>query len=122
ELFQTGISIAPVTNLLYYDNIYTERYMGLPSENMENYIKGSAFNYAKNLKGNLMLIHGTADDNVHYSNAELLINELIKYNKKFSFMSYPNRSHSINEGPGTRKHLSMTYTDFLKANCAPGAK
>ena len=122
ELFQTGISIAPVTNLLYYDNVYTERYMGLPSENMEDFIRGSAVNYAKNLKGNLMLIHGTADDNVHYSNAELLINELIKYNKKFSFMAYPNRSHSISEGVGTRKHLSMIYTDFLKANCAPGVK
>ena len=122
EIFQTGISIAPVTNLLFYDNIYTERYMGLPSENMENYIKGSAYNYAKNLQGNLLLIHGTGDDNVHYDNAELLINELIKYNKKFSFMAYPNRSHSINEGAGTRKHLSMIYTDFLKANCPPGAR
>lgn len=122
DIFQTGISIAPVTNLLFYDNIYTERYMGLPSENMENYIKGSAVNYAKNLNGNLLLMHGTGDDNVQYDNAELLINELIKYNKKFSFMPYPNRSHSINEGAGTRKHLSLMYSDFLRANCAPGAK
>lgn len=122
DVFQTGISIAPVTSLFTYDNIYTERYMGLPSENMDNYIKGSALTYAKNLNGNLLLIHGTGDDNVHYSNAELLINELIKYKKNFSFMPYPNRDHSINDSPATREHLSMIYTDFLKKNCPPGAK
>jgi len=122
EIFQTGISIAAVTNLLYYDNIYTERYMGLPSENADGYRLGSAITYAKDLKGNLLVIHGTGDDNVHYSNAEALINELVKHNKTFSFMAYPNRSHSMAEGEGTWEHLSKLYTEFLKKHCPPGGK
>lgn len=122
DMFKTGISIAPVTNMLYYDNIYTERYMGLPSENMQDYIKGSAITHAKGLQGNLLLIHGSGDDNVHYSNSEALLNELIKYNKTFQFMEYPNRTHSIVEGEGTRSHLSKLYSEYLRAHCAPGAK
>ena len=122
EIYKTGISIAAVTNLLFYDNIYEERYMGLPQENMDNYIKGSPVYYAKNLKGNLLFIHGTGDDNVQYDNAEALLNELIKYNKTFQFMPYPNRTHSLSEGEGTRKHLSTLYSDFLRKNCPPGAR
>ncbi|HEX2393988.1 MAG TPA: DPP IV N-terminal domain-containing protein, partial [Bacteroidales bacterium] len=82
EIYKTGIAIAAVSNHLTYDNIYTERYMGLPQENMEDFIQGSPVTYAKNLKGNLLIVHGTGDDNVHYQNAEMLLNELIKYNKK----------------------------------------
>jgi dipeptidyl-peptidase-4 len=122
EIFKTGISIAAVGNQLFYDNIYQERYMGLPQENREDFVKGSPVSYAKNLQGNLLYIHGTGDDNVHYSNAEALINELIKYNKIFQFMAYPNRTHSIAEGEGTRKHLSTLYTSFLRKHCPPGAK
>ncbi len=122
DLFKTGIAIAAVTNQLFYDNIYQERYMGLPQENREDFINGSPVTYAKNLKGNLLYIHGTGDDNVHYSNAELLVNELIKYNKQFQYMAYPNRSHSISEGAGTFDHLSTLYTNYLKQNCPPGAK
>lgn len=122
DIFKTGIAIAAVTNLLFYDNIYEERYMGLPQENMENYIKGSAVNYAKNLQGNLLFIHGTGDDNVHYDNAELMLNELIKYGKQFQFMSYPNRSHGLREGQGTLKHLSNLYSDYLRKYCPPGPR
>lgn len=122
EIYKTGIAIAAVTNLLYYDNIYEERYMGLPQENLEDYVLGSPIHYAKNLKGNLLFIHGTGDDNVHYDNAEKMLNELIKYNKQFQFMAYPNRTHSISEGEGTSKHLSTLYTNYLRANCPPGAK
>lgn len=122
EIYKTGISIAAVTNLLFYDNIYEERYMGLPQENMENYIKGSPVHYAKNLKGNLLFIHGTGDDNVHYDNAEVMLNELIKYNKQFEFMAYPNRSHSISEGEGTSKHLSDLYSTYLRKYCPPGPR
>lgn len=122
DLFKTGVSIAPVTNLLYYDNVYQERYMGLPQENLQDFIKGSPITHAKGLKGNLLLIHGSGDDNVHYSNSEALINELVKYGKKFSFMEYPNRSHSISEGDGTWEHLSHLYTDFIRMHCPPGAK
>jgi dipeptidyl-peptidase-4 len=122
EIYKTGIAIASVTNELTYDNVYTERYMGLPQENMEDYEKGSPLYYAKNLKGNLLIIHGTGDDNVHYQNAEMLVNELIKYNKRFQIMPYPNRTHSISEGQGTFMHLRTTYTDFLKKNCPPGER
>jgi dipeptidyl-peptidase-4 len=122
NIFKTGISIAPVTNLLFYDNIYTERYMGLPQENMQDFIKGSPINHANGLKGNLLLVHGTGDDNVHYSNAEALINELIKYNKQFQFMPYPNRTHSISEGEGTFQHLSTLYSNYLRSHCKPGVK
>jgi dipeptidyl-peptidase 4 len=122
DLFQTGIAISAVTNQLFYDNIYQERYMGLPQENKEDFVNGSPVTYAKNLKGNLLYIHGTGDDNVHFSNAELLVNELIKYNKQFQYMAYPNRSHSISEGAGTFEHLSTLYTNYLRLHCPPGAK
>lgn len=122
EIYKTGISIAAVANQLTYDNIYQERYMGLPQENREDFIAGSPITYAKNLVGNLLYIHGTGDDNVHYQNADLLLNELIKYNKQFQFMAYPNRSHSIREGEGTREHLSTLYTNFLKLHCPPGGR
>lgn len=122
EIYKTGIAISAITNQLFYDNIYQERYMGLPQENKEDFIKGSPIYYAKNLQGNLLYIHGTGDDNVHYDNAELLLNELIKYNKLFQFMPYPNRTHSISEGEGTQRHLSTLYTNFLRKNCPGGAK
>jgi dipeptidyl-peptidase-4 len=96
--------------------------MGLPQENMQDFIDGSPVTHVKGLRGNLLYIHGTADDNVHYSNAELLVNELIKNKKQFEFMPYPNRSHSISEGEGTRAHLSEVYTRFLKKHCPPGAR
>ncbi len=122
EIYKTGISVAAVTNLLFYDNIYEERYMGLPQENMDAYVKGSPVYYAKNLQGNLLFIHGTGDDNVQYDNAEAMLNELIKYNKKFQFMPFPNRTHSLSEGEGTRKFLSTLYSDFLRKNCPLGPR
>jgi dipeptidyl-peptidase 4 len=122
EIFKTGIAIAAVANQLNYDNIYQERYMGLPQENREDFVKGSPISNAKGLQGKLLYIHGTGDDNVHYDNAEMLLNELIKYNKQFEFMAYPNRTHSISEGVGTSLHLATLYTNFLRKNCEPGAR
>lgn len=122
EIYKTGIAIAAVANQLTYDNIYQERFMGLPQENMADFVVGSPITYAKNLKGNLLYIHGTGDDNVHYQNAEMLINELVKYNKQFQIMPYPNRTHSISEGEGTGKHLSTLFTNYLKAYCPPGGR
>lgn len=122
DQYQTGISIAPVTSSLLYDNIYTERYMGLPQDNKDDYVRGAALTYAKNLKGNLLLIHGTGDDNVHYQNTEMLINELVKYKKSFQLMSYPNRTHSLSEGPGTFEHLSDLFTKYLREHCPPGGR
>jgi len=122
EIYKTGIAIAAITYLPTYDNIYEERYMGVPQENKEDFMMGSPIAYAKNLKGNLLYIHGTGDDNVHYNNAEMLLNELIKHNKQFQFMAYPNRSHNISEGAGTTTHLSTLYTEYLKKYCPPGGR
>ncbi len=122
DIYKTGIAIAPVANQLTYDNIYQERYMGIPQENKEDFIKGSPVTYAANLKGHLLLVHGTGDDNVHYQNSEMLINQLIKYNKVFQLMSYPNRTHAISEGEGTHQHLMSTFTEFLKRNCPGGGR
>lgn len=122
EIYKTGIAVAAVANQLTYDNIYQERYMGLPQENLEDIVQGSPVTHAKNLKGNLLYIHGTGDDNVHYNNAEMLVNELIKYNKQFQMMAYPNRTHGISEGEGTFEHLSTLFTTYLKEHCAPGPK
>lgn len=122
EIYKTGIAVAAVANQLTYDNIYQERYMGLPQENREDFVKGSPITYAKNLKGNLLYIHGTGDDNVHYSNAEMLINELVKHGKQFQLMVYPNRTHGISEGEGTFEHLSALYTNYLRTHCPPGGR
>lgn len=122
EIYKTGIAVAAVGNQLTYDNIYQERYMGLPQQNREDFVKGSPITYAKNLRGNLLYIHGTGDDNVHYANAEMLINELIKYNRQFQLMSYPNRTHAIREGAGTSLHLATLYTNYLRQYCPPGAR
>ncbi len=122
EIYSTGLAVAAVSNHLYYDNIYQERYMGLPSENEEEYKEGSPITYAKNLEGNLLIVHGTADDNVHYQNAEALINELIKHNKQFQIMPYPNRSHGIYEGRNTTRHLFTLLLNFLMDNTEPGGK
>ena len=113
EIYQTGMAVAAVANQLFYDNVYQERYMGLPQENREDFIKGSPVTYAKNLEGNLLVVHGTGDDNVHYQNMEYLVNELIKQNKQFTMMSYPNRSHGIYEGMNTRRHLYTLLTNYL---------
>lgn len=122
DLYQTGIAVAAVANQLTYDNIYQERYMGLPQENREDFVAGSPITHAKNLKGNLLYIHGTGDDNVHYQNAEMLVNELVKHNRQFQLMMYPNRSHGIYEGQGTSLHLATLFTNYLKQYCPPGGR
>ncbi len=122
EIYKTGIAIASETNRLCYDNIYEERYMGLPQENKADFEACSPITYAKNLQGDLLIIQGTGDDNVHYQNQEMLINELVKNGKQFSMMSYPNRTHNISEGEGTSMHLSGLYTKFLKEHCKGGGK
>ena len=122
EIYKTGIAIAAVADQLCYDNIYQERYMGLPQENKADFVAGSPITYAKNLQGNLLYIHGTGDDNVHFQNAERLVNELVKHNKQFQYMAYPNRTHGIYEGEGTTAHLVNLYTNFLKIHCPAGGR
>ena len=121
EIFHTGIAVAAVANQLTYDNIYQERYKGDPKESYQDYVDGSPIKYAKNLEGNLLYIHGTGDDNVHYQNAEMLANELIKHKKIFYMLSYPNRSHGIRED-GAYPHVRLMFTDFLRKNCPPGGR
>ncbi|TFG76165.1 MAG: S9 family peptidase, partial [Chrysiogenales bacterium] len=94
----------------------------LPKDNEEGYREGSPINFAKDLKGNLLIVHGTGDDNVHYQNFEQLVNELIANNKLFTMMAYPNRSHGIYEGKGTTLHLYETLTNFLKLHMPPGPR
>ena len=119
DLYSTGISIAPVPDQRYYDTIYQERYMQTPALNPEGFKEGSPITHAENLKGNLLLIHGTGDDNCHYQTMELLINKLIAKNKQFQMFAYPNRSHSIREFENTTPHLRQMMTDFLVENLPP---
>lgn len=116
EIYKAGMAVAGVSSQLLYDNIYQERYMGLPQENYDDFLRGSPVSYVNGLQGDLLVVHGTGDDNVHYQNMEVLVNELIRYNKQFQMMSYPNRSHGIYEGQNTRKHLYTLLTNFLTSH------
>jgi dipeptidyl-peptidase-4 len=120
DLYQTAMAIAFVSNQRFYDTIYQERYMGLPADNAEGFRDGSPITFASQLKGNLLLVYGTGDDNCHYQNCEVLVNELIKQNKQFSLMSYPNRTHAISEGANTRPHLYDTLTRYLEEHLPMG--
>jgi len=122
DLYDTAIAIAFISNQRFYDTIYQERYMGLPDDNADGYKNGSPITFAHQLEGNLLIIHGTADDNCHYQSFQALVNELIKHNKYFSMMSYPNRTHSIKEGPGTRRHLYELMTRYLIEHMPPGPR
>jgi len=122
EIYKTGIAIAFISDQKLYDNIYQERYMNLPKNNEEGYRDGSPITHAKNLQGNLLLIHGSGDDNCHYQSCEMLVNELIKQNKYFSMVEYPMRTHNINERANTTMHLRMTMLSYLKQNLPVGAK
>ena len=122
DVFHTGIAIAFVADQRLYDTIYQERYMNTPQNNPEGYRKGSPISYAAGLKGNLLLIHGTGDDNVHYQNCEMLVNELVRHGKIFSQISYPMRSHGIYEGEGTSLHLRKTMADYWLKNLPAGGK
>lgn len=114
DIYGSGLAVAFVADQRLYDTIYQERYMGLLQENEANYIAGSPITHAQNLEGNLMIIHGTADDNVHYQSFERLTNELIRHNKLFDMMSYPMRSHSINERENTSYHLRQTMARYWR--------
>ncbi len=116
EIYKTGIAVSFVSDQRLYDTIYQERYMGLPDDNKDGYFNGSPINHASKLAGNLMIIHGTGDDNVHYQSFEMLVDRLIKYNKLFSMMSYPMRSHSLKERENTSLHLRRVMIDFWKKN------
>jgi len=113
DVYRMGMAVAPVADLHYYDTIYQERYVGLPQENPEVYRVGSPVTFAGQLKGDLLVVHGSGDDNVHYQNTEALVNALVKANKPFQLMVYPNRTHCICEGEGTSTHLYSLLTRYL---------
>jgi dipeptidyl-peptidase-4 len=120
DVYKMGMAVAPVTDLRYYDTIYQERYVGLPQENPDGYRLGSPVTFASQLKGDLLVVHGSGDDNVHYQNTEALVNALVKANKPFQMMSYPNRTHCICEGEGTSLHLYSLLTRYLQEHLPAG--
>ncbi len=122
ELYKTGIAVAFVSDQKNYDTIYQERYMSTPQDNPEGYRDGSPITHAHNLQGKLLIMHGTADDNVHYQSFEMLTNELIKHNKLFDQMVYPMRSHGIYERENTSYHLRQTMEKFWLENLKPGGR
>jgi dipeptidyl-peptidase-4 len=113
DVYKTAIAVAPVTHWKYYDTIYTERYNGLPQDNPEGYDSGSPLTYAKGLRGNLLIVHGSGDDNVHYQNTEVMVNALVEAGRPFSLMVYPNRDHSISS-ERAMPHLRALLTRFIE--------
>jgi len=117
DVFKVGVAGAPVPDQTLYDSIYQERYMGLPDQNAQGYKDGSPITFANGLKGKLLVIHGTGDDNVHFQGTQRLLNKLIDLNKQFSFMEYPNRRHGI-----TGAHLDTLRYGFLEQNLPAGPR
>ena len=116
------MSVAPVPDQRLYDTIYQERYMGLPQQNVQGYKEASAINFAEGLAGQLLIVHGSGDDNVHYQGTQLLVNRLIELGKPFDLMTYPDRTHSISEGPGTTVHLYRLLARYLTTNLPAGPR
>jgi dipeptidyl-peptidase-4 len=112
DVFRTAVAVAPVSNWRYYDTIYTERYLRTPQENAKGYDDNSPVNFADRLKGNYLIVHGMADDNVHLQNAAEMVTALVDANKDFEMLFYPNKNHGI-YGGYTRLHLYRYMTDFL---------
>jgi dipeptidyl-peptidase-4 len=119
DVYRSAVAVAPVTHWALYDNIYTERYNGLPAENRDGYDVGSPLTHVAGLRGDLLLAHGSGDDNVHYQNTEALVNALIAANKPFQMMEYPNRTHGMREG-AARLHLFGTIARFFAERLPAG--
>jgi dipeptidyl-peptidase-4 len=122
DLFAAGMSVAPVTDIALYDTIYEERYSGDPRSVPDVYRESSPITYAGNLQGALLLVHGTGDDNVHFQNSERLFDALVAHGKQFEYLAYPNRTHSIHEGKGTRAHLYGALAGFLARRVPAGPR
>lgn len=122
EVYQVGMSVAPVPDQRLYDTIYQERYMGLPQDNGDGYRLASPITFADGLRGRLLLVHGSGDDNVHYQGSERLVNRLVAQGKQFDFMVYPNRSHCICEGRGTTQHVYSLLTRYLLEHLPAGPR
>jgi dipeptidyl-peptidase 4 len=120
DVYKVGVSVAPVPDQRLYDTIYQERYMGLPQDNAAGYRVGSPINFAEGLKGKLLIVHGSGDDNVHYQGTERLVNRLVELGKPFDLMVYPNRTHAISEGPGTSLHVHSLIARYFLEHLPPG--
>src|SRR5205085_9904705 len=114
DVYKTGVAVAPLADQKLYDTIYQERYMGLPADNAEGYRIGSPINFAEGLKGKLLIVHGSGDDNVHFQGTERLVNRLVELGKPFDLMVYPNRTHAIAEGEGTTLHLYNLIARYIR--------
>jgi len=118
DRFKVGVSVAPVANWLNYDSIYTERYMGLPKDNPDGYRRSSPVNFAGQLRGRLLLVHGTGDDNVHFQNSVQFTNAMINAGKQFDFMIYPGKTHGIS-GKAASTHLFHLIEDHFQKYLGP---
>jgi len=116
DLYAMAMAVAPVPDLRLYDTIYQERYMGLPSDNADGYRLGSPITFAQQLRGKLLVVHGSGDDNVHFQGTERLVDALVAAGKPFTMMDYPNRTHCICEGPGTTRHVFQLLERYLHEN------
>jgi dipeptidyl-peptidase-4 len=122
DLYKVGVAVAAVPDQALYDSIYQERYMGLPQQNTKGYHDGSPINFAEGLKGKLLIMHGTGDDNVHFQGDQKLINRLVELGKQFDFMEYPNRTHGISEGRGTTLHVYTMISRYFEEHLPAGGK
>ncbi len=119
DVFGVGVAVAPVPDQRLYDTIYQERYMGVPQDNVDGYRRGSPINFAEGLRGRLLIVHGSGDDNVHFQGTERLVNRLIELGKPFDMMEYPNRTHAISEGPGTSVHIYRLIARYFLEHLPP---
>jgi dipeptidyl-peptidase-4 len=122
DVFQVGMAVASVPDERLYDTVYQERYMGLLPDAAAAYDSVAAINQAEGLRGSLLIVHGSGDDNVHYQGAERLVNRLVALNKPFDLMVYPNRTHCICEGPGTTEHVYQLLTRYLLEHLPAGGR
>ena len=122
DLYKVGVAVAAVPDQRLYDSIYQERYMGLQDQNVQGYHDGSPINFAEGLRGKLLIVHGTGDDNVHFQGDQRLINRLVELGKPFDFMEYPNRTHGIFEGRGTQLHVYSLITRHFEEDLPAGGR
>jgi dipeptidyl-peptidase-4 len=122
DVYKVGVAVAPVPDQTLYDSIYQERYMGLPDQNAEGYKNGSAIHFAEGLRGKLLIVHGSGDDNVHFQGTERLVNRLVEVGKPFDFMEYPNRTHAIAEGRGTSLHIHSLIARYFEEHLPAGGE
>ena len=121
EIYSVGVSVASVPDQRLYDTIYQERYLGLPQDSPKAYEQSSAINFASGLRGDLLVMHGSGDDNVHFQGFELLVNKLISLGKQFDMRVYPGRTHSISEGKGTNLDVYTNILGYFEEHLPPNS-